>query len=135
MKQLDKIIFGLIAFLFCTSFAVASGAAVTAVTTVTDLLATTDAESMGKIPFILSLVALFAIPVATQLLKNQTNLPKWVVWVMPLTISVITGCITAVAQGFMPWDVQGLNILLAIVMGGGAGQGVYIVNRVRVKAQ
>lgn len=117
------------AILFTPTYALA----VEAITTVTDFLGATQNKEMGNLPYILCIAALILIPIATQLLKQATKLPKWVMYTVPTVISLITASITSVANGFMPWSSQGLELVLAMVLGGGTGQGAYMINRAKVK--
>lgn len=105
-----------------------------AVTTVTDFVATgITPEAIGDIPYMLSLLAVVLIPIATQALKSLTNPPKWLNWLLPMILSISSAAVTALAYGYLPWTKEGMPVVLAIIMGGVGGQGIYVANKARVK--
>ena len=104
------------------------------VTTIEDFVGVADINVIGQMPYYMSVLALLLVPIVVQGIKRIKDLPTWVLWALPSVLSLGTACITAIAQGFLPWTNEGLNIVLAIMLGGVGGQSIYVANEQRVKA-
>lgn len=124
----------LFVFLVCWGIpAIALAQFATPISTAQDFMAVASPDSVGQVPYFMSLLALLGIPIVVQGIKSIKDLPTWVLWALPTGISLVTACVTALAQGHLPWTAQGLNIVIAIMIGGVGGQGVYVANEQRVK--
>lgn len=123
--------FSLLMFLVYTGVFV-SNAWAQAVTTVTDFVGTADISVIGSMPYYLGIFTLLGIPPVIEFLRSRKGVPSWVLLSIPTVLSLVTAAVTALAMGYIPWEAEGLNVVLVMVLGGVTGQSAVGINRKRV---
>ena len=104
-----------------------------AVTSPSDFMGSADISIIGELPYYLGLLALILAPLAAHAVEKIKQPPEWLSILLPSLLSLTSACVTALAMGFLPWEPQGINMVIVMMLGGVGGQGVVLGNRKRVK--